>query len=143
MEVKPFGGLSSDDKLHISQKERQDWGFAFSYASRSSKSILVALQWLHRFSPYDPFGWLGVGTNWIVSEMVEWLKVCTGIILIRGFLTSIGKNQTADSEMQDELITWMEAACTKVERVAEERRDQERKIRAEWEHALSQSRTYH
>jgi len=83
MEVKPFSELSSDNKLHISEKERQDWGFAFSYASRSSKSILVALQWLHRLSPYEYFDWKFVGTNWNVSEMVEWLKVCTEIVLIR------------------------------------------------------------
>ena len=75
MEVEPFAELFSDDELHVRQKEREDWGFAFSYASRSSKSILVALQWLHRLSPCARFDLEHVGTNWIVSEMVEWLKV--------------------------------------------------------------------
>ena len=71
-------------KSYIREKERQNWGFAFSNASRSSKRILFALQWLRRLSSYPRFDGNCVGTDWIVSEMVEWLKVCFGIVLIQG-----------------------------------------------------------
>jgi hypothetical protein len=60
---------------------------------------------------------------------------------IEKFLT-IGKNQTAESETQDELITWMEGAYTEVKRVVAESKDRERKICMEWEKVVSQqSRT--
>ena len=82
MEVKPqipFENMFFLKKSYIREKERQNWGFVFSHASRSSKSILVALQWLHRLSPYaHGSDKLNVSTDWIVSEMVEWLKVCAG-----------------------------------------------------------------
>ena len=64
-----------------------------------------------------------------------------------GGILTIGKNQTANSETQDELITWMEGACTEVERavagVEAEKQDRERKICMEWEQVVSQqSRAY-
>ena len=91
MEVKPFARIplaekpSLVEKSNISsrEKERQNWGFVFSHASRSSKSILVALQWLHRLSPYESFGAGHLGTDWLVGEMVEWLKGYIGIALIQ------------------------------------------------------------
>jgi len=63
----------------VNEKARRNWGFAFARASRSSKSILVALRWL-RSSPDVYLPPKCVGTNWIVREMVEWLKVCVGTI---------------------------------------------------------------
>ena len=50
----------------------------------------------------------------------------------------IGKNQAADSEPQDELITWMEGAYAEVERVVAVNKDRERKICMEWEQVVSQ-----
>jgi hypothetical protein len=91
MEVKPFAQIPFAkqgflQKSYIREKERQNWGFAFSHASRSSKSILVALQLLRRLSPYPYFDGTHVGTDWMVGEMVEWLKVCAGIVLIQEVL---------------------------------------------------------
>ena len=89
MEVKPFAEIPFAnmpflEKSYIEETKRQNWGFAFSHASRSSKSILVALQWLRRLSSYPHFDdGIHVGTDWIVSEMINWLKVCAGIILIQ------------------------------------------------------------
>ena len=116
VEDRPSSWLSdynSDNPCDI-EKARRNWGFAFAHASRSSKSILVALRWL-RITPDVYLGHDFVGTKWIVREMIEWLKVCAGTILIHGILT-IGKEQTADSQPQDELVAWMESVCAEVER---------------------------
>jgi len=72
----------SDIPCVIDSKARRNWGFAFAHASRSSKSILFALRWL-QISPNVHFGYEFLGTSWIVHEMIEWLKVYAGTILIQ------------------------------------------------------------
>jgi hypothetical protein len=71
--------------------------------------------------------------EWIVIEMIDWLKVCDQMLMKKnsGILT-IGKNQTVDPEPQDELIAWMEDAYDKVERMLAERRDDEQERSEEW-----------
>jgi len=70
---------TDDDSDRIDSKTRRNWGFAFTHASRSSKSILVALRWL-RISPNVYLQLDFVGTDWIVPEMIEWLKVCVPVL---------------------------------------------------------------
>ena len=71
--------------------------------------------------------------EWIVIEMIDWLKVCDQIFMTKysGILT-ISKNQTADPQPQHELIAWMEDAYDKVEKILAKRRDVERQRSAEW-----------
>lgn len=85
------------DYLDIGRK------FAFSYASLSSKNILVALRWLHQagFNPCPG----GCEARWIVGEAIDWLK-----------------NQTADPQPQCEVIKWMEGLYTEVEKKESESR---------------------
>ena len=65
--------------------------------------------------------------------MIDWLKVCDQILMKEnsGILT-IGKNQTADPQPQDELIVWMKGAYDEVERVLAKQGDVERQRSAEW-----------
>jgi len=90
-------------RYYVERNSHHNWRFAFSHASKSSKSILFALQWLHQLSPFAQLEHV-MSFDWIVSEMVEWLKT-----------------QTADPQPQDELITWMEGECCEVEQVIEKR----------------------
>ena len=61
-----------------------------------------------------------------------------------GILT-IGKNQTADPQPQDQLIIWMEDAYKKVEEAiaTEKQRDNDEELRrsAEWADVIQRSRT--
>jgi len=77
-EVKSFPQIS--DKLYVNRDERfrHNWGFAFSHASRSSESILGALQWLRQ-----SFEEGNIDVCWIVSEMIDWLKVGAPTVLIQ------------------------------------------------------------
>ena len=60
---------------------RRRWSFAFTHASTSSKCILSALRCLSQFglSFRERIGRLPIQTpgdvNWIVTEMIDWLKV--------------------------------------------------------------------
>lgn len=78
-EIKPFPQLS--DQFDIDEPLRRKWGFVFSHASRSSESILGALQWLRRF--FALFEEDDIDVYWIVSEMIDWLKVCARTVLIQ------------------------------------------------------------
>jgi hypothetical protein len=71
--------------------------------------------------------------EWIVIEMIDWLKVCDQIFTKKkmGTLT-FSKNQTADPQPQHELIAWMEDAYNKVEKMLAKRRDVDRRRSAEW-----------
>jgi len=78
-EVKPFPQLS--DQFDIGETFRRDWQFTFSYASRSSESILGALQWLRRF--LARFEKVDMDVDWVVAEMIDWLKVCARTVVIQ------------------------------------------------------------
>ena len=104
----------SDNSHTIDLKTRRHWGFVFTHASRSSTSILVALRWL-RIIPKVYLNDDFVGTSWIVREMILWLKVCVGTIIIQE-TTTIGKEQTVDTQPQDELVAWVESVYAEVER---------------------------
>jgi hypothetical protein len=71
--------------------------------------------------------------EWIVIEMIDWLKVCDQIFTKEmSAVLTFSKNQTADPQPQHELIAWMEDAYDKVEKMLAERRDVERQRSAEW-----------
>jgi len=53
-------------------RNRCDWSFAFTHASTSSKCILSAIQCLFQLGPFFTLPW---HVGWIVSEMIDWLKV--------------------------------------------------------------------
>jgi hypothetical protein len=57
-------------QLHI--LDRHHWSFAFTHASTSSKCILLAIRRLFQFNSFLKFSW---AVEWIVSEMIDWLKV--------------------------------------------------------------------
>jgi hypothetical protein len=67
--------------MTINEHSRRNWGFAFSHASRSSESILGALQWLRR--SFAHIAETDKDVHWIVSEMINWLKVCAPTVLIQ------------------------------------------------------------
>jgi hypothetical protein len=67
--------------IHSYERSRRNWGFAFSHASRSSESILGALQWLRRYFADLKKDYINI--CWIVSEMIDWLKVCARTVLIQ------------------------------------------------------------
>jgi len=54
------------------RQSQRNWSFAFTHASTSSKCVLFSIRcliqlWTHSTYPWD--------TEWIVSEMIDWLKV--------------------------------------------------------------------
>jgi len=78
-EVKPFPRIP--DQHWIGETFRRDWKLAFSYASRSSESILRALQWLRQFLAH--FEEIDMDVEWIVAEVIDWLKVCARTVVIQ------------------------------------------------------------
>ena len=72
--VDPFKILPNREYCYLfsSRNRHCDWSFAFPHASTSSKCILFAIRCLSHLSPcFEPWD-----LDWIVSEMVDWLKVC-------------------------------------------------------------------
>jgi hypothetical protein len=66
------------DKLNIqSYGNRHHWRFAFTHASTSSKCILFSIRCLIH-SPLFNHPW---GVEWIVSEMIDWVKVCNPALI--------------------------------------------------------------
>jgi len=67
----------------IKATSRHHWSFAFTHASTTSKCILFGLQCLYQLSSFVEFQWWDdrLDVNWIVSEMLDWLKVCDTIVL--------------------------------------------------------------
>ena len=55
-----------------SSSNHRHWSFAFTHASTSSKCILFAIQCLSPVGYYFESPW---DVDWIVSEMIDWLKV--------------------------------------------------------------------
>ena len=53
-------------------RHRHNWSFAFTHASTSSKCILFSLRCLIQLHPFFKYPW---DTDWIVSAMIDWLKV--------------------------------------------------------------------
>ena len=79
-ELDPFEISQSDDPefnqldFLLYPLNRRRWSFAFTHASTSSKCILFAIRCLSQLDPsFGPFFWR---PDWIVSEMIDWLKVC-------------------------------------------------------------------
>jgi len=60
------------DLLSLYSERRRHWSFAFTYASTSSKFILFSIRSLFQLKPFFKTHWHVV---WIVSEMIDWLKV--------------------------------------------------------------------
>jgi hypothetical protein len=54
---------------------RRHWSFAFAHASTSSKCILFAIRNLFQLKPFFKYPGFPWTTEWIVSEMIDWLKV--------------------------------------------------------------------
>jgi hypothetical protein len=83
--------------------------------------------------------------DWIVSEMVDWLKVRDPAFTVRKYsvILTIGKNQTVDPQPQDHLIAWMEDARKKIEEwiVTQRQRDINREFQrsAEWARVIQRS----
>jgi hypothetical protein len=132
----PFPEIPDDLIIPVHTNARRNWSFAFKHASMSSKCILFGLRYLCQLNPLFEFYWKEreiVCMEWIVIEMIDWLKVCDQILMkINSGILTIGKNQTVDPQPQDELIAWMEDAYDKVERMLAERRDDERQRSEEW-----------
>jgi len=62
-------------KYHIfPQYSRANWGLAFTHASTSSKCILFAIRSLVQLNYFVKGVWQH-DVDWIVSEMIDWLKV--------------------------------------------------------------------
>ena len=75
--LNPFEISQSDDSYRLyfllySRTRRRHWSFAFTHASRSSKCILFAIQCLSQLNPSFQSS---LGLDWIVIEMIDWLKV--------------------------------------------------------------------
>jgi len=68
--IDPFPEIR--EHLNFSDISRLDWGFAFTHASTSSKCILFAIRRLTQFNYFVKRPWKA---GWIVSEMINWLKV--------------------------------------------------------------------
>jgi len=67
--------LEISDTLNIHSESYQNlhhWSFAFTHASTSSKCILFSIQCLVQLNPFSKYPWT---MEWIVSEMIDWLKV--------------------------------------------------------------------
>jgi hypothetical protein len=111
-EVKPFPRIVSN--IHILTWEfvhsRRNWQFAFSHASRSSESILGALQWLRRsFAHLEKDN---INVCWIVGEMIDWLKVCARTVLIQE--SSRNSNYSEESNGWSSTAGWadcMDGRC--------------------------------
>jgi hypothetical protein len=58
---------------HYSYRNRHHWSFVFTYASTSSKCILFSIRYFTELYSFFKYPW---DTEWIVSEMIDWLKVC-------------------------------------------------------------------
>ena len=123
--------------------DRCYWSFAFTHASTSSKCILFAIRCLFQLNDFveQP-----EQAECIVSEMIDWLKVRDPALNKKysGILT-IGKNQTADPQPQDQLIAWIEDAHNKIEEVkATENQwyiDENLRRSAEWADVIQRSQT--
>jgi len=93
----PSQGNSKIDPFEISHWESDElnyllyapdrchWSFAFTYASTSSKCILSAIRCLSQLGPYFDARW---DVDWIVSEMMDWLKVRDPALIKEIFLES-------------------------------------------------------
>ena len=64
-------------------RNRCDWGFAFAHASTSSQCILSAIRCLFQLSPFFTLPW---HAGWIVSEMIDWLKVRNPALITKNIL---------------------------------------------------------
>jgi len=64
---------SSELNYLLYSRNRRNWSFAFTHASTSSKCILFAIRCLSQIGSYFDAPW---DVDWIVNEMIDWLKVC-------------------------------------------------------------------
>jgi hypothetical protein len=72
-EIGPFELSEPDrDLLLFFALRRCYWSFAFTHASTSSKRILFAIRCLFQLNRLVKWSWPAI---WIVSEMIDWLKV--------------------------------------------------------------------
>ena len=72
-EIDPFEIPESDRGLLLFFTPRRcHWSFAFTHASTSSKRILFAIRCLFQLSRFVKWSRAAI---WIVSEMIDWLKV--------------------------------------------------------------------
>jgi len=72
--IDPFPETPNEYSKYFSDVSRRDWGFAFTYASTSSKCILFAIRTLVQVNYFVTGPWPH-NVGWIVSEMIDWLKV--------------------------------------------------------------------
>ena len=63
---------------HYSYRNRHHWSFAFTYASTSSKCILFSIRYFTELYSFFKYPW---DTEWIVSEMIDWLKVRDPVLI--------------------------------------------------------------
>ena len=91
-------GNSKADLLEISHWEsdeldylfyswrRRNWSYAFIHASKSSKCILFSIWGLIQLCPLSQsrYPW---PTEWIVNEVIDWLKVCNPAVIKEIFCT--------------------------------------------------------
>jgi hypothetical protein len=63
---------SDDLDYLLYSRNRRDWSFAFTHASKSSKYILFSIRCLSQLGPSFELPW---DVDWIVSEMIHWFKV--------------------------------------------------------------------
>jgi hypothetical protein len=103
---------------------------------------LFAIQSLFELSPFFEKSWHVV---WIVSEVIDWLKVCDPALIKEILTVTFGKNQTADPQPQDQLMAWVEDANKKIEEAiaTQKQRDIDEDLRrsAEWESVIQRSQT--
>ena len=74
-ELDPFdmSHWDSDRLRYLSDSSHQrNWSFAFTHASTSSKCILFSIRCLIQLYPLSTYH---RHIDWIVSEMIDWLKV--------------------------------------------------------------------
>ena len=102
-------GHTYNSHYHHYTNSRRLWNFAFTHASTSSKSILFALQCLHRFSPFLDFQKTdrsNICLEWIVSEMVNWLKVCDPILMRERFWQLVRTKKQTLNRNRSWLLGW-------------------------------------
>ena len=72
-EIGPFEIPEDDEDTFLFYAlDRCHWSFAFTHASTSSKCILFAIRCLFQLDRLVNWSWIAM---WIVSEMIDWLKV--------------------------------------------------------------------
>jgi len=107
--------ISESDKpaFLLYAPDRCHWSFAFTHASTSSKCILFAIRCLFQINRLVK---MPRATVWIVSEMIDWLKVRDPALIIKIFCSpDIWKESDSGSSTAGSL-NCLDGRCTQENR---------------------------